>query len=177
MAQAIVFCGLCLSVAQAIVFCGLLLPINDMVYYRRRLPHWIPDHATLFVTWRVAGPVWLRDPRVAAILEQALHHGEKVREMYTLDAWVIMPDHMHVILKPHETLPQVMCWLKGRTARKANRILGRTGLPFWQQESYDHWIRSAAELRDLVFYVEQNPVHAGLVASAEQWPWSSARHR
>ena len=67
--------------------------------------------------------------------------------------------------------------MKGRTSRKANQILRRKGLPFWQDESYDHWIRSVEELNGLIAYVERNPVQAGLVGSEEQWPWSSARKK
>jgi len=43
----------------------------------------------------------------------------------------------------------IMRWLKGRTGRAANRIPGRTGIPFWQDESYDHWIRSGKELKEI----------------------------
>src|SRR5471030_1612743 len=63
---------------------------------------------------------------------------------------------------------------QGRTSRVANRILGRAGTPFWQDESFDHWVRSAEELQDLIAYVENNPVKAGLVETAEEWEWSSA---
>jgi len=63
---------------------------------------------------------------------------------------------------------------QGRTSRVANRILGRAGTPFWQDESFDHWVRSAEELQDLIAYVENNPVKAGLVETAEEWKWSSA---
>jgi hypothetical protein len=56
----------------------------------------------------------------------------------------------------------------------ANRILGRTGTAFWQDESFDHWIRSGEELQNLIEYVENNPLKAGLVETKEQWPWSSA---
>ena len=57
----------------------------------------------------------------------------------------------------------------------ANRILGRTGMPFWQEESFDHWLRSEEELQEAIEYVEGNPVKAGLVETKEQWAWSSAR--
>jgi hypothetical protein len=56
-------------------------------------------------------------------------------------------------------------------------VLGRSGQAFWQDESYDHWIRSARELEEIISYVEGNPVNAGLVSTEEQWPWSSARFR
>jgi REP element-mobilizing transposase RayT len=193
-------------VGQAIVFRGL----SFMLLYRRRLPHWIPDHAAVFITWRLAGslplsapeiltaentgrtsfrhydepldhcysgPFWLQDPRIATLLAEALRYGEITREWYLLHAWVIMPDHVHVVLEPHKPLPGIMCWLKGRTSRVANQLLGRTGLSFWQDESYDHWVRSAAELREAIMYVESNPVKAGLAGTAEQWPWSSAANR
>jgi REP element-mobilizing transposase RayT len=121
-----------------------------------------------------AGPFWLRDPRVASMLEQALRYGETTRNLYVLHAWVIMPNHVHLILEPRLALPPIMRWLKGRTGRKANQILGRTGRPFWQDESYDHWVRTTEELNELNRYVESKPVQAGLVESEEQWPWSSA---
>jgi putative transposase len=59
-------------------------------------------------------------------------------------------------------------WLKGRTARAANAILGRTGQPFWQDESFGRWVRSPDELNDLIRYLEGNPVAAGLAAEPEE---------
>jgi REP element-mobilizing transposase RayT len=94
--------------------------------------------------------------------------------MYDLLAWVIMPNHVHAIIRPHAGMARIMQWLKGRTARNANRILGRSGDAFWQAESFDHWIRSELEFEALVDYVENNPVKAGLVETRERWPWSSA---
>jgi putative transposase len=160
-----------------------------MLLYRRRLPHWIPDNKILFLTWRLAGspppprpafltaantgrttsnrhpipapgPTWLTDPRIAAIVQNALHHGETARQLYTLYAWVVMSNHVHVVFEPKAPLPEITRWLKGRTARTANRILGRIGTPFWQDESYDHWIRSSQELQQIVTYVESNPINA-----------------
>jgi putative DNA methylase len=116
----------------------------------------------------------LRDPRIARIVSDAIQFGETARRFYTLYAWVIMPNHVHVIVEPTVPLQRVMQWLKGRTGRLANRVLGRTGIPFWQDESYDHWIRSSEELKETIAYVESNPVKAGLAESAEEWLWSSA---
>jgi hypothetical protein len=67
--------------------------------------------------------------------------------------------------------------LKGSTARSANCILGRTGQPFWQDESYDHYLRQGEPLDRIIAYIERNPVSAGLVSSPELWPWSSATRR
>jgi hypothetical protein len=68
----------------------------------------------------------------------------------------------------------IMRWLKGRTGPIANRILGLTGAPFWQNESFDHWVRSPEEFSYLIEYAQNNPVRAGLADPREQWQWSSA---
>ena len=67
-----------------------------------------------------------------------------------------------------------MRWLKGSTARAANQLLGRTGQGFWQDESFDHYVRSALELERTILYIEENPVSAGFVDSADHWRWSHA---
>jgi REP element-mobilizing transposase RayT len=191
------------------------------MFYRRKLPHWLPEvseEAFLFITWRLAGslpwgrrfglpsgagasacqvgqalspgksfiafdretdkaafgPVWLRDPRIATMVAETLQHGESEMEFYRLRAWVIMPNHVHLLMLPKQPLPVIMRWLKGSTARKANLILSRSGETFWQDESFDHRVRDQAELDWLVHYVEHNPVTAGLIANPAVWPWSSA---
>jgi putative transposase len=53
-----------------------------------------------------------------------------------------MPNHVHLLILPNTAVSEIMRWLKGSTARKANQLLERTGRPFWQDESYDHWVRS-----------------------------------
>jgi len=108
------------------------------------------------------------------VVVNALLYGETVRRFYQLHAWVIMPNHVHAIFQPQTAMPTIMRWLKGRTSRVANQILGRTGTPFWQDESFDHWVRTAEELQYLIEYVENNPVKAGLVEAKERWRWSSA---
>jgi REP element-mobilizing transposase RayT len=86
-----------------------------------------------------------------------------------------MPNHVHVLLRPQVPLAQITRWLKGFTARRANQLLGRGGQPFWQDESYDHLVRTDEELNRIIRYIEWNPVSAGLAAAPEHWPWSSAR--
>jgi putative transposase len=188
------------KVRQTIVLCGLSVPMS---FSRRHLPHWVPEQATVFVTWRLAGsvpvgadyraqenqsllqqqerldrfdqgPFWLRDPLVAHVVVDALEYGESVRQLYYLYAWVIMSNHVHLIFQPKVQMASIMRWLKGRTARQANRILGLTGTAFWRDESFDHWIRTKEELQELIAYVENNPVKAGLVQTAEEWLWSGA---
>jgi REP element-mobilizing transposase RayT len=120
------------------------------------------------------GPVWLRDASVAQAVAHALLHGGSDRHFYQLRAWVIMPNHVHVLLRPKTALPVITRWLKGSTARQANLILGRTGQTFWQDESFDHRVRDEEELTQIARYVEYNPVSAGLAVSPGGWPWSSA---
>jgi len=119
-----------------------------------------------------SGPRWLREPPIAAIFRDALLYGENVRR-YDLLAWVVMPNHVHLVLQSKARLPDVVRWLKTATAVRANRTLGRNGEPFWQREYFDRWIRSEEELLKTISYVENNPVTAGLAASPEEWPWSS----
>jgi len=125
----------------------------------------------------ISGPLWLKDTRIAGTVADALSYGETPLGQYRLYAWVAMPNHVHAVLEPHVAVSAMMRWLKGRTGRVSSRLLGRTGQPFWQDESFDRWIRSPDELRYLINYVEENPVRAGLVASKEQWRWSSATAR
>jgi len=53
-------------------------------------------------------------------------------------------------------------------------MLGLTGRAFWQEESYDRWVRDDKEFHRIRAYIEENPVRAGLVAAPEDYPWSSA---
>ena len=54
-------------------------------------------------------------------------------------------------------------------------MLGLTGRPFWQDESYDHMVRNEREFEKIRSYIEENPVRAGLVREASEYRWSSAR--
>jgi REP element-mobilizing transposase RayT len=86
-----------------------------------------------------------------------------------------MPNHVHALLRPETSLPVITRWLKGSTARQANLLLGRTGQPFWQDESFDHRVRDEMQLDRIARYVDRNPVSAGLTPNPRDWPWSSAR--
>jgi len=94
--------------------------------------------------------------------------------LYELQSWVLMANHVHILIHPKANLSRITKAIKGFSARQANTILGRTGQPFWQDESYDHWVRGAEEEARIVRYIEENPVVAGLVGRAEDWRWSSA---
>ena len=93
---------------------------------------------------------------------------------YDLHAWVIMPNHVHLLLTPQVNASNLLRALKSTTASGANQLLNTTGPPFWQDESYDHLVRNNDEFRNIQRYIENNPVKACLAATPEQYPWSSA---
>ena len=175
-----------------------------MLYYRRRLPHWVPDQAALFVTWRLAGslparqpevlraervnfmqhdeevhrgstgPHWLQDQRIADVVSKAILHGESERRSYDLHAVGGDAQSCARTVGAARASAGGHDVAKGTTARRANRILGLRGEPFWQDEFYDHWIRTEEEMSAVTAYVEDNPVKAGLARCSADWPWSSA---
>jgi len=122
------------------------------------------------------GPMFLRNPKVADLVAAAIERGATLGS-YDLRAFVVMGNHVHVLLRPKVEVSRILQWLKGATARETNLALGRTGRPFWQRESYDHWVRNVRELDRIAAYVENNPVKAGLVTECCRYPWSSASPR
>lgn len=182
-----------------------------MAFYRRTLPHWIPEGKALFITWRLhgslpkgilpsrsaakngsdpfagrdfvtvdryldsarTGPRWLASPEIAAVVEETIFQGAELGH-YLLDVYVIMPNHVHVLLRPLLSLARITAGIKGVSAKDANARLGRIGNHFWQDESFDHWVRNSMESERIKRYIEWNPVKAGLAPRPEDWRWSSA---
>ena len=120
------------------------------------------------------GPRWLGDERVAQCVADTLKFGERQLGLDDLEAWVLMINHVHILIEPKVPLQRITKSIKSFSARQANAILQRTGQPFWQEESYDRWVRGPRETGKIVRYIEQNPVTVGLVEIAEDWRWSSA---
>jgi putative transposase len=120
------------------------------------------------------GPRYLAEPAVAEAIVHAVHFNANELRHYRLHAFVIMPNHVHILATPLVPLPIMMKSLKGITAKRANAILRLTGRRFWQDESYDHLVRNDQELIKIMNYIEQNPVKAGLVKEATEYRWSSA---
>jgi REP element-mobilizing transposase RayT len=83
-----------------------------------------------------------------------------------------MPNHVHVLLTPLVPLPKLTKSLKSFTGRKANEMAGLTGR-FWQEENYDHLVRNQTEFDRIAYYIEQNPVRAGLATNAADYRFSS----
>ena len=125
---------------------------------------------------RGVGPTWLADPRIAGLVEDAFQFFDGTR--YRLHAWVVMPNHVHVVVTPLTGLSVsgiVSSW-KSFTAKQANALLGGRG-EFWQEDYFDRFIRDERHFAAAIHYAEENPVVAGLCARSEDWEFSSARHR
>jgi putative transposase len=122
------------------------------------------------------GPTWLAETAIAKIVCDSIFHGDEI-EKYELDSYVVMSNHVHILVWPLSPVPEIMRSLKSFTARDANRILRREGCSFWQDESFDHWVRHEAQHLKIRAYVENNPVKAGMATRPEDWPWSSASER
>ena len=121
-----------------------------------------------------SGPLHLRRPEFAEMVLDAIRVRETEGE-YVLHNFVIMPNHVHLLVTPEIDLSEITHSLKRYTGLEGNRLLRVCGQAFWQDESYDRWVRDAAEFERIARYIENNPVVAGLCASPEDFPWSSGR--
>ncbi len=120
------------------------------------------------------GPLWLKNPDVADCVSRILLSGTNEWHFYELHAWVIMANHVHVLMHPLVPVHKAIMNVKSASARAANKVLNRTGKHFCQDESYDHWVRNDRERNAIIRYIHFNPIKAGLVRDSEDWPWSSA---
>jgi REP element-mobilizing transposase RayT len=142
--------------------------------YRRRLPHFQNPGTALFVTFCRLIREPFSDVARSVILEHCIHdHGKRI----DLHVAVVMPDHVHLLLTPLSdekswpySLPAILKSIKGTSARSANKLLEKTG-PVWQEESFDHVLRSDESFEDKLEYIRQNPVRKGLVARPEDYRW------
>jgi REP element-mobilizing transposase RayT len=118
------------------------------------------------------GACQLGMPEVATLVENALLFHDSDR--YRLCAWVVMPNHVHVLFEQWQTpLDEVIYSWKKYTAVEANKLLRRHGR-LWQKEYWDRYMRDEEHFAKAKRYVESNPLKAGLAAKAENWKWSSA---
>ena len=120
------------------------------------------------------GRCYLRQKACADLVAGALLFFD--RQRYELRAWVVMPNHAHVVVRPSppHTLSQILHAWKSYTAHKVQALLPEPVVPFWQDESYDHLVRDDDDLHRLCQYTVANPVSARLCSRLEDWVWSSA---
>ncbi len=150
-----------------------------MDFYRRNLPHFQKDFTPHFITF-VTKFRWILPPVARDIaLTSCLHDHRSKYELYVA---VVMPDHIHLVLTPLidertneiSSLPTIMRSIKSASAHLINRRLNRNG-PVWQEESFDHVLRSSEGLDAKVEYVLQNPVRKGLVKNWREYAWAWQR--
>jgi REP element-mobilizing transposase RayT len=175
----------------------------SVLVYRRHLPHIHALDRPIFLTWRLAGtlpqgryfpgtltsgkafvtfdrllhearsgPSYLRIPEIAKVVDDAIRYRDP--SDYRLHAYVVMPNHVHMLVTPFDEVRKIMQSLKRFTAREANRVLGRSGT-FWAEESYDRIVRDQREFERIADYIENNPVVAGLASTPEGYLYSSGR--
>jgi putative transposase len=137
---------------------------------RQKIEHWLDAGL---------GCCTLRHAEAAQIVQEVLTHFHSQR--YHLIAWVIMPNHVHIVVEPMTPLAKIVQTWKSVSAR---RLLAKNetlslGLSstrrVWMRDYWDRYIRDEKHLRAAVDYIHQNPVKAGLCERAVEWPWSSAR--
>lgn len=125
-----------------------------------------------------SSPFWLRKKEVSQIVKESLHFWDG--RSLELVCYCIMPNHVHVLftLLPQISednpnhLQHIMESIKKYSAVKCNALLNRKGQPFWQHESYDRVVRDRKELFNIIAYVLDNPIKAGLCKGRSEWEWS-----
>ncbi|HEY7303306.1 MAG TPA: transposase [Bryobacteraceae bacterium] len=142
----------------------------------------LPEHLTsgkTFAIWdrlldtHTSGPVYLRQPQIARLITD--HLKALVGDgSCSLHAYVVVPNHVHVLWTPHISLAALVRRVKGATAYRVNQLLSRTGQPFWQPEYFDRLVRNESDFARIRRYIEWNPVKAALVTLPKEFPWSSA---
>jgi REP element-mobilizing transposase RayT len=110
------------------------------------------------------------------IVANALQHFGGDR--YRLLAWVIMPNHVHAMLEQTEghSLSSILYSWKSFTAKKLSALQRSSG-SVWAPDYFDRFVRNAEHYANTVCYIEENPVKAGLIRRAMDWPFSSAHRR
>ncbi len=127
------------------------------------------------------GSCLLAQPTCARIMVETLLFGDGTR--YQLHAWVVMPNHVHVLVRQDENHPLsriVQSWKRHssreirRLGNDANRQTAGPHAGIWQRDYWDRYIRNDRHFAAVEEYIRLNPVKAGLVPTPEDWPYGSA---
>jgi len=139
---------------------------------RRSLPHWTLEGTVYFITFRLAHGTL--DHHERSVVLDHLRSGNL--KFYNLAGAVIMPDHVHLLLKPIPpyNLSQIMKGIKGVSSHKINTLRQTTGT-VWQIESWDRIVRDADDFMEKLTYMADNPVKSELVRQVEEYPFGNAR--
>lgn len=121
------------------------------------------------------GECHLRLSNIARLVEDDLRQFSG--DQYELRAWVVMPNHVHVLFKVGAIpMSQIVAAWKKHTGRNANKLLQKSGA-FWAEDYFDTYMRDIEHEQKAIRYIENNPTKAKLVLDPAKWPWSSARFR
>lgn len=138
-------------------------------FSRRNLPHIQVPGSTYYITFRLAGGTLNETERDIVLDACQFWHGKKA----TVHVASVMPDHVHLLMTPHERSPgafyplgEILHSIKRHSALLINRGRGATG-KVWLDESFDRVVRDRAEFVKFWEYIEANPVTAGLAAPGE----------
>lgn len=172
------------EICQFITFhLGDALPVKVIDRWKLELAHEKNEKARIELYKRIekyldqgCGSCYLKNENVAECVRESLLHFHEIR--YKLIAWVIMPNHVHFLLKPinNHSLSAIMKNFKSYTSHQANKILNRSGR-FWQTDYFDRYIRDYEHFDKTINYIENNPVKAGLCEKRSDWKYSSAYYR
>lgn len=123
-------------------------------------------------TWQ-RRPIFKKENVAEIVLQQILECRET--SFYKLHAFVIMPDHLHLLLTPgaETSLEKAMQMIKGGSAYRIKKELSYQ-LPIWHAGFHDRWMRDEGEYQTRLQYILQNPVVARLVTNSAEYNWSSA---
>lgn len=189
-------------------------PYDEIIMWKRKLPHWQQYNVWHFVTFRLYdslpekiikelnqkrmkwmsehknflnlsdeekreyyllfskrieqlldngfGRCFLKDKNIAEIVAKALIYFNNKR--YELDEWIIMPNHIHLLVKPYEgyKLSSILHSWKSYTANQINLKLNRTG-PLWMREYYDHIVRHELAFEAIRNYIKKNPEYGNTI--------------
>lgn len=97
----------------------------------------------------------------------------QLRNGWCVGRYVVMPDHVHLFVKPHESPMHSHDWVSAWKSLSARQIVAATGVcaPIWQRDYFDRFLRTAESYGAKWDYVCNNPVRAGLVTRTEDWPY------
>jgi len=142
-----------------------------------KLKHiYIKDYPYTVTTVTLRREPIFKESKTADILLEAILFGRK-QEWYYLLSFVIMPDHMHLILIPKDkNISECMKSIKGFSARRINSLLDRKG-SIWQDGFYDYILDSEEKVLGRMKYIEHNPVRKGMVTRPESYHYSSIGYR
>ena len=144
---------------------------NSLLVRQFNLPHWQIGGSTYFVSFRCSRGS-LPEPALRQVMENIRYDEGRKFDLYLA---VVMPDHVHMMIKPKEIRPgiwydlaEIMKGIKGVSARRINQMFGTEG-EVWQNECFDHIVRDEEEFQQKLQYMLNNPVKACLVKDPNEY--------